>query len=100
MKRNTLCIILKLQDFQVLILDPGVLAIARMYRQEIFALDEDGDYNKCNRHTAYRQFILWQHGRLGTGDRRVIPSCCVWGIRDKYPDQFNQYTGFVPSRLA
>ena len=101
MQQNIItCVILVLQDFRVLILDPAVLGIARMYRQEIFALDDDNDYVKANRHTAYRQFVLWQHGRLGRGDRRVIPSCCVWGIRDKYPDPYNQYTGFVPSRLA
>lgn len=73
---------------------------AQLYRQDGLALPVDEDYNKGKRHAAYRQFILWHHGRLGVGVRRVIPSCCVWAIRDKFPDQFGQYHGFVPSRLG
>lgn len=89
-----------LQDFQVLILDEAVLAIARMYRRDLLVIEDEEDINKSNRHAAYRQFVLWQYGRLGAGQRRVIPSCCVWKIRDKYPDQFSQYKGYIPSRLG
>ncbi|XP_070554571.1 P2X purinoceptor 7-like [Ptychodera flava] len=81
-------------------LDDTILAISRAYRNDMLATQDDDDFNKSNRHAAYRMFILWQYGRLGAGDRRVIPSCCTWKIRDKYPDQFGQYTGFLPSRFA
>ena len=50
-------------------LDEAVLALARLYRQDILAIPEDEDRNRANRHTAYRQFVLWHHGRLGAGDR-------------------------------
>ena len=88
------------QDVNLLVLDELVLHVAQMYRQDVLALPQDEDYNKGKRFAAYRQFILWHHGRLGVGVRRVIPSCCVWAIRDKYPDQYGQYHGFVPSRLG
>lgn len=81
-------------------MDELVLQIAQMYRQDVLALPQDKDYNKGKRHAAYRQFILWHRGRLGVGVRRIIPSCCVWTIRDKYPDQYGQYVGFIPSRLG
>ena len=88
------------QDFQVLILDEAVLALARMYRRDVLVINDEVDVRKANRHQGYRQFVLWQHGMLGAGQRMVIPSCCVWKIRDKFPDAFGQYTGFKPTRLA
>jgi len=85
------------QDFQVLLLDEAVLALTRLLRRDILVYDEDLDHMAATRHTAY---ILWTFGHLGAGDRRVIPSCCVWKIRDKFPDTFGQYTGYKPSRLG
>ena len=66
---------LQLQDFNLLILDDLVLQVAQMYRQDVLALPQDEDYNKGKRHAAYRQYILWHHGRLGVGIRRIIFVC-------------------------
>lgn len=64
----------------MVVLDSAVLPIARNFRNDVYAMpqeEEEADENKAMRHAAYRQFVLWQFGKLGKGDRRVIPSCCI-----------------------
>nr|XP_022297957.1 P2X purinoceptor 7-like isoform X1 [Crassostrea virginica] len=89
-----------LPDFHVLCLDEAVLALARLYREDVLALPADDNFNRANRHSAYRQYVLWTYGKLGAGQRKVIPSCVVWKIRTKYPEPTGQYVGFLPGRLA
>ena len=48
----------------------------------------------CWRFTAQKQFCLRAWGKLGKNNCKVIPSCCVWSIRDKFPDANGNYTGF------
>ena len=49
---------------------------------------------------AYRQFCLWAHQgeRLGKHKRRVLPSCVVGAIRQRFPAEKNDYTGFLEAR--
>lgn len=86
-------------EMDMLVLQPGVINITNLLRADIFAVPA-GTENRAMRHGAYRQFVLWRHGRLGEGVRRIIPSCCVWCIRDTFPEASHQYTGFMPARLV
>ena len=82
------------QDFfQSAVLDMNVLSIAIVNRSDVFA--DDPDYSPSSyRKAAYHQWILWQHGYLGRANRRVVPSCIVWAVRNKYPVPDGQYLGF------
>ena len=84
--------------FNQIVLDANILDIAMRYREDVLVLNNNRN-NENFRHAAYRQFVLWQHGRLGRGNRRVVPSCCVLAIRSRYPSPNGVYTGYRPARL-
>lgn len=79
--------------FQNLCLDRNVLEVAIKARCDMRADDIDFSSNSF-RKAAYRQYILWRYGRLGKGNRRVCPSCCVRMIRSVYPSADGKYMGF------
>lgn len=91
-----------LPHMEAYILQAGVLRLARRIWNDLRAvvdLPDEGEDNRQFRHAAYRQFVAWQCGTLGPGLRVVIPSCCVWAIRDLFPDPHGQYRGFISRRV-
>ncbi|XP_063956777.1 uncharacterized protein LOC129269420 isoform X1 [Lytechinus pictus] len=80
------------------ILDPFVVNLQRRGAREAHNLEDDNqapgaEHNRI-RWQVYRSYTLWQHGRLGAGNRVVIPSCVVTRTRSRYPDPNDHYTGF------
>ena len=79
--------------FESAVLDMNVLSIAIVNRSDVYA--DDPDYSPSSyRKAAYRQWILWNYGYLGRGQRRVVPLCVVWAVRKRYPAPDGYYLGF------
>lgn len=79
--------------FNTICLDRDILEVCIKARCDLRA-DEFNFSMESFRKAAYRQFALWTYGKLGRGNRRVIPSCAVRLIRRAYPSADGRYMGF------
>lgn len=86
----------RFQVFNNICLDRDVLEICIKARCDIRA-DEFNFSMESFRKAAYRQFIIWRYGKLGRGNRRVVPSCAVLSIRRAYPSPDGRVMGFRSS---
>ena len=53
--------------------------------------------NRTIRKSAYKLFVYSKYGHLGKGNRIRIASCVVDRIREKWPEQDGNYTGYYSS---
>uniref|UniRef100_A0A8C0ICL0 P2X purinoceptor n=1 Tax=Bubo bubo TaxID=30461 RepID=A0A8C0ICL0_BUBBB len=81
------------QLFQQLVLSRQTLDKALLYKDPFLDLTDDNINNQL-RHLAYKQYVHWRFGSFDLEDRAVVPSCCRWKIRDAYPKEDHDYTGF------
>ncbi|XP_063043366.1 uncharacterized protein LOC134437765 [Engraulis encrasicolus] len=92
----------RVPEMEAYVLDEGGLSLARVLWNKLSPVadpQDDAEYARQYRHAAYRQFVAWRCGTLGAGQTVVvIPSCCVWAIRDHFPDPHGQYDGFILRR--
>ena len=80
-------------SFSNICLDREILEVCIKARCDIRA-EEFNFTMESFRKAAYRQYVLWTYGKLGRGNRRVIPACVVRMIRAAYPAPDGQYMGF------
>lgn len=83
------------EAFRDICLNAHVLGVHMRVREDELALEEDRT-NANYRHYAYRSYIYWKFGRIGRGNRIVIPACLVRRIRERFPSANGQYRGFIP----
>lgn len=79
--------------FNTTCIDREVLLLAIRARCDIRADEPDYSTNSF-RKAAYRQYTLWKYGKLGKGNRRIIPACVVIMVRKAYPAADGIYMGF------
>ena len=79
--------------FNTVCLDREVLQLVIRARFDIRA-DEPDYSTQSYRKAAYRQYMLWKYGKLGRGNRKILPSCVVLVIRRAYPAPDGNYMGF------
>lgn len=79
--------------FHSICLDKDVLEVALEGWNDLQGDSRTYD-NKNYRFIAYRQFILWCHGRVGRKNRIPLPNCVLRKIREVFPDPDNIYVPF------
>ena len=82
-------------EFQQLVLDEKVLELAMKGNADWLSYNFNPDENSSWRYTAYQQYTLWYWGYLRRGNRKVIPSCIVNVIRERFLDKNGNYRGFL-----
>ncbi|KAH0625419.1 hypothetical protein JD844_014916 [Phrynosoma platyrhinos] len=79
--------------FEQLVISRPMLELVLLYKDPLLDLKAE-TLNKQLRHCAYEQYIHWRFGEDDLKERAMIPSCCRWKIRDAFPSERGEYSGF------
>lgn len=55
---------------------------------------DDEPLNETLRYISYRRLVRWIFKKLGQKNRKRLPACAVKAIRENFPSESNEYTGF------
>ncbi|XP_058014176.1 P2X purinoceptor 7 [Ahaetulla prasina] len=80
--------------FEQLVLSRSMLEFVLLYKDPLLDLKGAGVDNKIFRHCAYERYIHWRFGEGDLSARAVIPNCCRWRIRNTFPSENGEYSGF------
>ena len=63
-----------------------------------FSLSDEGGSSgnevDSQRGKKFKQFIWWVFKHLGKGNRRVIPLCVLWKIKEYFPEPDADYVNY------
>ncbi|KAJ6656727.1 hypothetical protein lerEdw1_003615 [Lerista edwardsae] len=80
--------------FERLVLRRATLEFILLYKEPLLDLKAES-LNKPLRHCAYEQYVHWRFGDDDHLEKRaVIPNCCRWRIRETFPSESGEYSGF------
>uniref|UniRef100_A0A8C9U024 P2X purinoceptor n=1 Tax=Scleropages formosus TaxID=113540 RepID=A0A8C9U024_SCLFO len=82
--------------FERLALGRPLLESVLLYRDPLLDLSTEAA-PRLLRHCAYDVYIDWRFGAEREGACPVVPSCCVWRIREEYPSPDGRYRGLRPA---
>ena len=90
-EKNTACIT-EAEEFKTFYLNKVVLqnVLLRLHEARGDYLEEK-TLNRLYQFASYKQFMWWVYRSLGEGNRRMIPSCVSWTIRNLFPKPENKY---------
>ncbi|XP_068937485.1 P2X purinoceptor 7-like [Petaurus breviceps papuanus] len=86
--------------FEELVLSRSTLRFLLLYQDPLLEMDADA-LNDQLRHCAYRRYVDWRFGSKDMAGFAILPSCCRWKIRERFPKKDGKYTGFrSPTRYS
>ena len=91
--------VLMCEEFQTLCLDKVILnnGLTGLHETRGDPI-EDNFPNRSLRYATYKEFMWWVFKKLRKGNRRLIPLCALWKIRELYPEADENYVMYLEGK--